>query len=117
MLDSFNIKITKLFKLPQEVIDNNPEEYGEVTDLVTLVYFDYVATKHGLQITQSNVVHVPFVKDSEIIPFNELDSDTVVAWVNSQLTEEDIQAIKDEIEAELDAKQQEILDSKLPWEL
>ena len=116
MLDSFNIKITKLFKLPQEVIDNNPDEYGEVTDLVTLVHFDYIATKHGLQTIQSNVVHVPFVKDSEIIPFNELDSDTVVAWVNSKFTEEEIQAVQDTMEAELDATNQVNLDSKLPWE-
>lgn len=116
MLDTFNIKITNLFKLPQEVIDNNPEEYGDVTDLVTLVYFDYVASKHGLQTIKTSVVHVPFVKDSDIIPFSELDLDTVVTWVNSQLTEEDIQAIKDEIEAELDTKHQDILDSKLPWE-
>jgi hypothetical protein len=116
MLDSFNIKITKLIKLPQVVIDNYPEEFGNITDLVTLIHFDFVASKNEMTATKSSEIHVPFDKNAEYIPFSELNEQVVMDWLNSKLTEETIQSVKEELEQELDSRQENNSVETLPWE-
>lgn len=117
MLDSFNIKITKLVKLPQVVIDNYPEEYGSATDIVTAVHFTYSGTKNGIITERPGMVGIPFVKNEETyIPFSELKPENVIVWIESVIGEEKLDEVKSEIEVELDTKHQETLDSKLPWE-
>lgn len=113
MLDSFNIKITKLVKLPQLVIDNYPEEYGDATDIVTAVHFIYTGIKNGITSQRPGLIGIEFVKDSEnFTPFNQLTPEQITAWVESAVGEEKLNEIKTEMEQEIDSK----LEDKLPWE-
>jgi hypothetical protein len=115
MLDSFNIKITKLVKLPQEVIEAYPEEYGDVTDLVTVVHFDYEASKGGVIATKESMVHTPFVKDADFVAYSELTQENVINWVTGVVGEEQINLVKAELEQEIDSKTPEA-PLTLPWE-
>lgn len=115
MLDSFNIKITKLVKLPQLVVDNYPDEYGSATDIVTAVHFAYSGTKNGTTIERQDLVGIPFVKDEEAyIPFSELKPENVTAWIESIIGEEKLEEVKSGMEEEIDSNIQ--IQDILPWE-
>lgn len=112
MLDTFSIKVTRLVKLPQLIIDDNSEEYGDVTDVVTAIHFNYVATKSGYKTEKDGLVAIPFNKESEFVEFSKLSEATVVSWIETLVGEETISSVKEELEARLDT----MVPAKLPWE-
>lgn len=112
MLDSFNINITKLVKLPQLIIDNYPEEYGSATDIVTVVHYTLNGYKGGFGTSQIGMVHPPFDKEAEFVDYSKLTNEQVTTWVETLIGEEKLDQIKTEMEQELDSK----LEDKLPWE-
>lgn len=117
MLDSFNVKITKLVKLPQVVVDNYPEEYEGTPNIVTLVVIEATGQKDGLSITEEKTFHVPFVKQEEFIDYSNLTEETILTWISA-----DIEELKNRLEFILDKQieeKNELLedenDSPLPW--
>jgi hypothetical protein len=112
MLDSFNIKITKLVKLPQEIIELYPEEYGDAVDVVTVVHFVYEATKGGISSTKESFIHTPFVKDSNFIAYADLKQEDILTWLTTLIGEEELNKIKDDLEQDIDNR----TPPKLPWE-
>jgi len=117
MLDIFNVTIKKLVKLPQVVVDNYPEEYEGISNIVTLVVIEATGQKDGLSITEEKTIHVPFVKQEEFIDYSNLTEEGILTWVSA-----DIEELKNRLEFILDKQlqeQSEILDedSPLPWNI
>lgn len=119
MLDSFNIKITQLVKLPQVVIDSYPEEYSGKTDIITLVKFKVTATKGDFSLSEEKEIHPAFNKDGEFVSFNDMTEAAVIAWIDVSVIDE----LKSQLETRLDAMIADAaLDNNtstttvLPWE-
>lgn len=114
MLDSFNVNITKIVKLPKVVIDNYPEQYADVQDLVSVIHVKAEATKHNNTITEEDKFHVPYVSDCEFINYSDLTEQQVLSWISS-----DIENLKNKLESFLDSQADEddniIDDITLPW--
>lgn len=69
----------------------------------------YSGTKHGL-------IDLPDPDSDSFIPYDELDEATVVAWVATQFTDEQISAMQTDIELEIASlKSLPTVIKPLPW--
>lgn len=110
MLDNIDIKIKKLIKLPQVVVENNQEEFGDKTDIVTLIVLDATGTKQNRSFSKEFTIHPEFNAEGSFVDYASLKPTDVIAWIS----EEDMAKITDELEQNLN----NLLDneSQLPWE-
>lgn len=117
MLDTFNIKIVGLTKLPQVVVDNYPEEYSGKTDIVTLVKIKATATKDDFSASEEKEIHIPFNKDAEFLPFNDMTEESVITWIEVSIIDD----LKNQLETRLDdmiaaALENSSTTTVLPWD-
>jgi hypothetical protein len=118
MLDTFNIKIVGLTKLPQVVVDNYPEEYSGKTDIVTLVKIKATGTKDDFSTSEEKEIHVPFNKDGEFLPFSDMTEESVIAWIDVSIIDD----LKSQLETTLEimiadaALDNTLTTTMLPWE-
>lgn len=115
MLDLFKVKITKIVRLPKVVMDNYPEEYEGIEDLVTVVHIEVTANKNNNSITEEHKFHIPYNKNVDFIEYKDLKEQTVLSWISN-----DIEDLKLKLESFLDNQEPDIQDNidnetTLPW--
>ena len=96
MLDSFTINVKELKKLPDVVIGNYPDVYGENTNVITLVTYVFTGVKENFTQTITKEIHVPYNGES-FKPFNDLIENDIIGWISESI----IDQIKFEIEETL----------------
>ena len=53
--------------------------------------------------------------ESKLIPFSELNEDLVVSWVKEKLGEEQVAAVENSLQAQLDEQRQPSKSAGVPW--
>lgn len=97
MLDSFTISVKEIKKLPDLVVNNYPEVYGENANIITLVTYEFTGTKGGFTNSTIKELHPQYTGES-FKAFNDLTETDIIGWIAESIVDE----IKSEIEQQLD---------------
>lgn len=112
MLDSFTVQIKELKKLPDLVVNDYPEVYGQNENIITLVTFEITGSKDGLTKSVIKELHPRFNLES-FTTFTDLKETDIIGWFEESLFDE----IKLQIENDLD---NDIINNsitmQLPWQ-
>jgi hypothetical protein len=91
---------------------------SEYSDYVVSISYSYIAKEGDLEGVYGGCVNYTPDPSSEVIPFNELTKETVIGWIESSLTTEELASIKkfaeDRLEIEKNPPAQENT-TDLPW--
>ena len=87
-----------------KTVDVRPVE-DSLTDVVYNVHWKLTGVKEGWAWTSIGTQQLGLDPDSEFIPFDELTEEIIEAWVISAMGEEEVEAIKAGIAAQLEEKE------------
>lgn len=87
-----------------KTVDVRPVE-DSLTDVVYNVHWKLTGVKEDWAWTSIGTQWLGLASDSEFIPFDELTEEIIEAWVISAIGEEEVEAIKAGIAAQLEEKE------------